>query len=52
MNTTIKIHTDTRRKLKILAALLDKSMTDVLDELVTEALEKAQSGGGVEGTKR
>lgn len=41
MNTTIKVHEDTRKKLKLLAALLDKSMMDVLGDLVDEALAKA-----------
>jgi len=41
--TTIKIYMDTRKKLKLLAALLDKSMVDVMEQLVTEALKKAKS---------
>ena len=41
--TTIKIQEETRRNLKLLAALLDKSMVDVLAVLVDEALKKAQS---------
>lgn len=52
MNTTIKVRTDTRKKLKLLAALLDKSMMDVLDELVDEALRKAQAGDGKEDSRR
>lgn len=43
MNTTIKINEETRKKLKVLAALLDRTMIEVLDQLVTEALEKVQS---------
>lgn len=43
MNTTIKINEETRKKLKLLAALLDKTMIEVLDQLVTEALEKLQA---------
>ncbi len=43
MNTTIKINEETRKKLKLLAALLDKTMIEVLDQLVNEALEKAQA---------
>ena len=43
MNTTIKINEETRKKLKVLAALLDKTMIEVLDQLVNEALEKVQS---------
>lgn len=43
MNTTIKINEETRKKLKLLAALLDKTMIEVLEQLVTEALEKLQA---------
>ena len=43
MNTTIKINEETRKKLKLLAALLDKTMIEVLEQLVTDALEKVQS---------
>jgi len=51
MNTTIKIHDNTRKKLKLLAALLDKSMVDVLDSLVDEALKKVQASGNQEGVQ-
>lgn len=40
--TTIKIYMDTRKKLRLLAALLDKSMVDVMEQVVDEALKKAQ----------
>ena len=40
MNTTIKINEETRKKLKLLAALLDKTMIEVLDQLVNEALKE------------
>lgn len=43
MVTTVKIYEETRKKLKLLAAILDKTMLEVLDQLVTEALTKAQS---------
>ena len=43
MNTTIKIDEKTRKKLKLLAVLLDKTMIEVVDQLVSEALEKVQS---------
>ena len=43
MNTTIKINEETRKKLKLLAVLVDKTMIEVLDQLVKEALEKVQS---------
>mgnify|MGYP000921628473 CR=1 FL=1 len=42
MTTTIKVYEETRRKLKLLAALLDKSMLDVVAELVDKALAEAQ----------
>ena len=48
MNTTIKIHDSTRKKLKLLAALLDKSMVDVLEDLVDGALKKVQASGNQE----
>lgn len=41
--STIKIKEETRKELKILAALLDKSMIDVLEVLVNEALKKVQA---------
>lgn len=41
--TTVKIYEETRKKLKLLAAILDKTMLEVLDQLVTEALAKAQA---------
>jgi hypothetical protein len=44
MATTIKVHDKTKPNLKLLAALLDKSMMDVLDELVDKALaERGQT---------
>lgn len=43
MVTTIKIYEETRKKLKLLAAILDKTMLEVLEQLVSEALEKVQS---------
>jgi len=39
----IKIKADTRKKLRLLAAMLDKTMMDVIDQLVREALEKQQN---------
>ena len=41
--TTVKIYEETRKKLKLLAAILDKTMLEVLDQLVTEALAKGQA---------
>ena len=41
--TTVKIYEETRNKLKLRAAILDKTMLEVLDQLVTEALAKAQA---------
>ena len=45
MNDEIRIKTnaETRRKLKLLAALMGKTMQEVLDLLVDEALKKAQA---------
>lgn len=43
MVTTVKIYEETRKKLKLLAAILDKTMLEVLDQLITEALAKVQS---------
>ena len=40
-HTTIKIWVETRRRLKILAALRGKAMVQILAELVDEALEDA-----------
>jgi len=39
---------DTRKKLRLLAALLDKSMVDVLEQLVSEALKKTQNDANSE----
>jgi len=39
-HTTIKIWVTTRRKLKLLAALRDKAMVKILDELIDEAMAK------------
>ena len=40
----IRVLKDTQRKLKIVAALQDTSMLDVLDRLVTQELERIQGG--------
>lgn len=40
----IRVLKDTQRKLKIVAALQDTSMLDVLDRLVTQELERIQKG--------
>ena len=40
--TTIKIANQTHRKLKILSALLDKTMVDVLEQLVSKELKKVE----------
>ena len=41
--TTIKIYIETRKKLRLLAAMLDTSMVELMDRLVTEALEKIRN---------
>jgi hypothetical protein len=43
MLETIKIRKETHRKLRLLAALLEKRMVDVLEDLVSKALAKAQT---------
>jgi len=49
MNTaTVKLYVDTRRKLKLLAALLEKSMQEAADEVIDKALEDAQRTQTVE----
>ena len=45
MITTIKCYEETRRKLKLLAALLNKSMTDALEDAIEKALKEAQANG-------
>ena len=40
MNSTIKIHDPTRKKLKLLAAMLDLSMINVLDILVEKGMQE------------
>ena len=47
MTTTIKVYEETRRKLKLLAALLDKSMLDVVAELVDKAPRVERDDGRV-----
>jgi hypothetical protein len=40
----VRLRKDTHHKLKILAALLDESMLDTLERLVTQELERVQKG--------
>jgi hypothetical protein len=40
----VRVRKDTHHKLKILAALLDESMLDTLERLVTQELERVQKG--------
>lgn len=40
--TTVKLFVDTRRKLKLLSALLNKSMQEAAEEAIDTALVKAQ----------
>lgn len=40
----VRVRKETQRKLKILAALLDESMLDVLERLVSQELERVQKG--------
>ena len=39
---TIKVYAQTRRKLRLLSALTDKSMMVILENLVSRDLEKVQ----------
>ena len=41
---SIRALKETQRKLKLLAALLDTSMLEVLDRVVTQELERVQKG--------
>jgi hypothetical protein len=41
---TLRVRKDTQYKLKLLAALKRKSMLDVLEQLVTQELERVQKG--------
>ncbi len=40
----VRVRKETQRKLKILAALLDESMLDVLERLVSQELDRVQKG--------
>lgn len=48
--STIKIWTDTRKKLRLLAALLDESMVVALDRIVTQELKRVQKEKGHDRT--
>lgn len=41
---SLRVLKETQRKLKIVAALLETSMLEVLDRLVTQELERIQKG--------
>jgi hypothetical protein len=40
----IRVRKDTQHKLKIIAALLDESMLETLDRVVTQEFERVQKG--------
>ena len=42
--TQIEVTTDTRRKLRLLAALTEQGMAEAADAAISAALEKAQGG--------
>ncbi|NIR50849.1 hypothetical protein GWN42_20425 [candidate division KSB1 bacterium] len=42
--TTIKIWIETRRKLRQIAALTDRNMVEVIDDLATKDLKRLQKG--------
>ena len=44
---TIKIWKDTKRDLKILAAIEERSMVDIMAEMVRDYLSKAKKKGAV-----
>ncbi|HSG61646.1 MAG TPA: hypothetical protein VLA24_09455 [Pseudomonadales bacterium] len=41
-NTTLKLYESTRKNLRLLAALQDRTMMEVAEELVANALEEAE----------
>ncbi len=41
--TTIKVTIGTRKKLRLLAAMLDKTIIEIVEQLASEALVKAQA---------
>ncbi|WP_220197612.1 hypothetical protein [Ktedonospora formicarum] len=43
--SNLRIRKDTQRKLKLVAALSEESMLDVLDRLVSQELERLQREG-------
>jgi hypothetical protein len=48
-NTTIKIWIETRRKLKILAAMTGKSLMECIDDLANEGLDRQKEKLTTEG---
>lgn len=44
----IKITADTRKKLRLLAALMDKTIMEIVEQLASEALKKAQENADPE----
>jgi len=49
--TTIKLHIGTRKKLKLLAAMMDKTVIDLVEQLADEALKKVQASGNSQGVQ-
>ena len=41
--TTIKVTVGTRKKLRLLAAMTDKTIIEVVEQLASEALKKVQT---------
>ena len=41
--TTIKVTVGTRKKLRLLAAMMDKTIIEIVEQLASEALKKAQA---------
>ena len=48
----VRVRKETQHKLKILSALLDESMLDTLDRLVTQELDRVQKGRQDEALKK
>lgn len=46
----MRVRKDTQRKLKVVAALQQKSMLDTLDHLVAQEYERLQKGGKRDAT--
>ncbi len=48
--STIRVRKDTQHKLTVLSALLDESMLDTVDRLITMELDRVQKGHATDAT--